>query len=60
MYIVIGLEVFGYAEIKGVHACKKTALNQANYLQANKKPHVCQDYKVVTKTDAKKQKLKFY
>ena len=60
MYLVVGLEVFNYAEIKGIHSNKKIALNHAKSLQATKNIHVCQNYKVLTKADVKKQKIVLY
>lgn len=60
MYIVIGLEVFNYAEIRGIHSNKKDAISQAEFLQKNKKPMICQNYKVVTQTDVKKNKITLF
>ena len=60
MYIVIGLEVFNYGKVMGIHSSKKIALEQAQILQATKNIHVCQNYKTLTETEIKKQKIVLY
>lgn len=37
MYYVLGVEPFKQAQVKGVHSNKKTAEQQAEYLEKNKK-----------------------
>ena len=60
MYMVLGIEVFNYAEVLGIHNNKKIALNHAEILNKNKNKNCCQNYKVLTNTEVKKKKIVLY
>lgn len=56
MYLVLGIEPFNYAEIRGIHADKNKATKQAESLEQNKNALCCQRYEAITGTEAKKRK----
>lgn len=60
MYYVIGLEPFKMGQVHGIHSSKKSAVSQADFLEKNKNKHCCQEYKAITATDVKKQKIELY
>lgn len=59
MYYVLGIEL-NYAEVWGVHSHKKTAQEQAEYLEKTKNPLCCQKYEAITATEAKKRKYQLF
>lgn len=60
MYLVLGVEPFNYAEIKGIHQNIKIALSQLQDLNKNKPPLCVQRYEVVTTTEAKRRHYSLY
>lgn len=60
MYLVLGIEPFNYAEVRGMHASKKLAEQQADALEQNKNSLCCQRYAVKTLTEVKKEKLSLF
>jgi hypothetical protein len=60
MYYVLGIEPFKQAQVKGVHSNKKTAMQQAEYLEKTKNSLCCQRYEAITATEAKKRKYELF
>jgi len=59
-YYTLGLEPYKMAEVYGIHSNKKVALNQAESLENNKNKMSCQDFKVLTETQVKKEKWELF
>ena len=60
MYYELGIEPFKQAQVKGVHSNKKTAMQQAEYLEKTKNSLCCQRYEAITVTEAKKRKYELF
>jgi len=59
-YYVLGIEPFKMAEVRGIHADRKTATGQATALKSKKHLLHCQRFTVKTATEVKREKLELY